>query len=88
LIIDLPNVGWKEGRRVSLIRGKRLLGRADIQVSAVVSLGLNVIPAPIPENPNHANITGWPLEKSARMSLAQEIVAAAGKAILVPGNIA
>lgn len=44
-------------------------------VQQVVDVGLQVVPDNTPRR--HANITGWPTEKSKKMSLAQELAAAA-----------
>ena len=35
---------------------------------------LKVVPDPVQENLNHANIVGWPLEKDARKMRALEIL--------------
>jgi hypothetical protein len=45
---------------------------------------LHVVAAPLLENPNHANVTGWPGEKPAQKIIAQQISAAAGKALMPP----
>jgi hypothetical protein len=50
---------------------------------------LRVVAAPIlPENLNHANVTGWPSEKPTQKIIAQQIAAAAGKALTPPPNAA
>jgi hypothetical protein len=45
---------------------------------------LQVVAAPVPENPNHANVIDWPAEKSAQKIIAQQIAEAAGKAQTPP----
>lgn len=75
---------WNIGENIALVREKELLGRADVQVFDFLEEKLNVIPdAIIPENPNHANVTGWPKEKSMQKIIAQEIAA---KARFVPAT--
>ena len=49
--------------------------RADIAVSAVSHLGLHVVPDAPP--PRHAQIAGWPAEKSERLSFAQRLAKSA-----------
>jgi hypothetical protein len=61
-------------------------GRADVQVSVFQRQELHVVAAPLPENPNHANVTGWPAEKPAQKIIAQQIAAVAGKALTPPLN--
>ena len=75
---------WTIGKSIAQKREKALAGRADIQAEVFFSMNLNVVPDPLPDNKNHANVTEWPREKSEQKSLAQEIAAAAGKAILAP----
>lgn len=71
---------WKLGREVARLRSKSLYGRADVRVSDLERHRLQVVAAPLENNPNHANVVGWPLEKPAQKSIAQQIAAAAGKA--------
>jgi hypothetical protein len=54
---------------------KVLQGRADILAKIVTDLSLSIKSAPLPDNPNHANIAGWPPEKSEQKSIAQQIAA-------------
>ena len=77
---DLWNIGGDVARRT----GKTLRGRADVQAFQFERHALRVVAAPLAENPNHANVTGWPAEKPAQKLIAQEIAAAAGKARAVP----
>jgi hypothetical protein len=64
---------WKEGMRVATMRSATLYGRGDVQATAFSEQGLNVVSAPILENPNHVNATGWPSEKSEQKIKAIEI---------------
>jgi len=77
---------WKIGQDVAREVGKTLHGRANVQAFAFQRQELRVVEAPLPENPNHANVVGWPIEKSAQKIIAQQIAAAAGKALQVPQN--
>ncbi len=60
---------------VSNPTGRTLYARADIPALAVYELSLNINPDEPP--PRHASIVGWPPEKHARMSLAQQLAASA-----------
>jgi hypothetical protein len=79
---------WEIGQDVARQIGQTLRGRADVQVSVFRRQELNVVEAPLVENPNHANVTGWPAEKPAQKVIAQQIAAAAGKARELPPNTA
>jgi len=63
------------GREVGLKRDKPLLGRADIGASFVITKELNVMPSEPPVR--HANIAGWPEEKSEQRLVALELAAKA-----------
>jgi hypothetical protein len=65
---------WNIGdREVSTKRGKPILGRADIHSYIVMSKDLHVIPCEPPVR--HANITGWPDERSKQKLIAIELAA-------------
>lgn len=68
---------WRIGQTVAAARPATLYGRADLQAKEVRRQRLEIEPRPVANNPNHANITGWPTEKPAQMSLALELAAAA-----------
>ena len=78
---------WNIGRNVARQVGKTLYARADVRVSNFERHALRVIAAPVAENPNHANVSGWPIEKSAQKAIAQEIAAVAGKAREAPFDL-
>ncbi len=60
---------WLIGEReVAMKRGKPIIGRAEIVTAVVVSHNLKVVPSEPPER--HANIIGWPEEKSAQKLIA------------------
>ncbi len=62
-------------REVGLRRDKPILGRADIGTSFVITKGLNVVPSEPPIR--HANILGWPEQKSEQRLVALELAAEA-----------
>ena len=43
------------------------------EVVACATQGLSVEAAPLPANPNHANVTGWPREKHEQKHRAMEL---------------
>jgi hypothetical protein len=68
-------IGLDENEIWSLFTSLPLYGRADFLYSIVLNNGLRVEPDNMP--PRHANIVGWPLEKSEKKSLAQSLAAEA-----------
>lgn len=64
---------WQEGRRVATARDVSLYGRADVSVTTFRAQSVDVVAAPIPENPNHANAVGWANEKAEQKLKAIEI---------------
>lgn len=68
---------WAVGEQVAATSGKTLYGRGDFQASVCLIQRLVVRAAPVAGNPNHANVSGWPSDKPAQKSIAQEIAAAA-----------
>lgn len=75
---------WDIGRDIASHREKTLLGRADLQVKNFQQHQLEVVAAPVAENSNHANVTGWPKDKPAQKIIAQQIALAAGKIRKMP----
>jgi len=69
---------WSIGRNVEAARKKPLLGRGDIQTVTVLKARLQVIADPLQDNPNHANISAWPVnDKPAQKLIAQDLAAVA-----------
>lgn len=72
---------WEIGKAVAdTISEKhhaKLFGRADLTVAAVAKTALQTESAPVPGNPHHAHITGWPQDKPAQKNIAQQLAAAA-----------
>ncbi|MFH1421995.1 MAG: hypothetical protein ABIH42_04695 [Planctomycetota bacterium] len=64
---------WSIGKAVAQKRERTLYGRADVATYHVSAQKLNVEPQPMQDNPNHANITGWPTEKDSIKMYALEI---------------
>ncbi|HOW51815.1 MAG TPA: hypothetical protein PLV42_07210 [bacterium] len=68
---------WELGDDVANASNRTLYGRADSLASEFQNVLLNVYPDPLPENPNHAVVVGWPLAKEDQKAIAQEIAATA-----------
>lgn len=66
---------WKTGQDVADARPATLYGRADIYASTARRQSLKIDPDPVPNNPNHANIVGWPADKPAQKIIALELAA-------------
>lgn len=77
---------WSIGQGVATARGKTLYGRGDFSAATCVGQRLNVEAAPLSENPNHANVGGWPAEKPLQKIIAQQI-AAATTFVGAPGSL-
>lgn len=75
---------WEIGHGVAQQTRQILRGRADVQVFVFQRQQLHVVAAPLPENSNHANVTGWPGEKPVQKIIAQQVAGAAGKALAPP----
>jgi len=84
---------WEFGQGIAEFRGDDLYGRCDIAVADCTLESLNVVaksikddPKGVPDNPNHADIVGFPEKKEDQMSLAQKLAAKASNRILPPGD--
>jgi len=76
---------WQVGRVIARQTSKTLHGRADTQVFVFEKQQLRVVANPVlPDNPNHANVTGWPVDKPAQKIIAQQIATEASKVLLPP----
>lgn len=78
---------WMIGRTIARQTAKTLHGRADFPAAVVQQHKLQVVSVPVPDNPNHADITGWPPDKPAQKAIAQEIAASVGKALQTPSDM-
>ncbi|MBE9100119.1 hypothetical protein [Vacuolonema iberomarrocanum] len=83
---------WSAGNDVAAALGRQLYGRADIQASACKIATLQVTAKPItgnpkvPDNPNHADVEGWPTAKEDQKAIALKLAAAATKLIPPPST--
>ena len=66
---------WEKGRDVAALRNKKLFGRADFSAQTVRDQKLRIIPDPLPNNVNHANVKGWPEKKEDKKAIALQIAA-------------
>jgi len=80
---DLWMIGWTIARQTAKI----LHGRADFRAAIVQQHKLEVVAAPVPNNPNHANIANWPHDKPAQKAIAQELAASVGHALKSPSDM-
>ena len=67
---------WAVGQAVAEERALTLHGRGDFAASVCQQQGLTIEVAPLANNPNHADVTGWPAGKPEQKIKAQEIAAA------------
>jgi len=73
--IDLEEADiWKIGQTVANKRASLLHGRADARVAVFLGQRLRVAAAPLIDDPNHANVLGWPPDKQRQKEIAVEIV--------------
>ena len=70
-----PEQLWSRGRRIAGQRDAGLFGRADVHAAEVRSVGLEAVEHPLADNPEHAHVVGWPLDKPAQKNKAQELAA-------------
>jgi hypothetical protein len=66
---------WELGRNIILAPGRNLHGRGDLVACIIFQQDLWIEPDNIPLR--HANITGFPLEKSKQKEIALELASAA-----------
>lgn len=75
---------WEFGTEVARKRSKTFYGRFDIQAKDCEIGSLKVKASPLDDNPNHADITGWPSSKQEQKALALEIAASESLSKLIP----
>jgi hypothetical protein len=73
---------WAVGQAVAATR--TLYGRADIRAGDCTIASLQVVAKPLANNPNHADIEGWPLQKQDQKAIALQLAASASKLIRTP----
>jgi hypothetical protein len=77
---------WAIGNDVSTAMGRGLYGRVDIRAVKFRSESLKVIEKPLVNNPNHADIEGWPEAKEDQKAIALKLAASASKLISPPST--
>jgi hypothetical protein len=84
-IQDLPEEQiWEIGQRyVSEPQSKTLYARGDVLASVVTENNLTIDPDDHP--PRHANVLGWPEDKSAQKLIATELANQATLRVVSPG---
>lgn len=68
---------WRIAEGVAVQRQQTLHGRGDALARVYIGERLAVRPDPVPGNPQHASVSNWPEEKSARKAIAQMIARSA-----------
>lgn len=69
---------WAVGVSIGSNAKRSLHGRGDVCGEIFVNQGLELVADPVPENPNHANVVGWPSnDKPLQMQMAQLIASQA-----------
>jgi hypothetical protein len=61
---------WDAGRGVAEETKTMLYGRADVVAATFIRQRLRVLPRPLPQNPNHADVVDWPADKAAQKEIA------------------
>lgn len=75
---------WQVGKDVAQQRNKTFYGRFEIEAKDCEIETLKVEAKPVEGNPNHADITGWPSDKSAQKALALQIAASKTMSQFIP----
>lgn len=70
---------WIVGTDIAKSKNRTLYGRSDIKAGDCKVDSLQVVKKPIAENPNHADIEVFPLEKQDQKVIALKLAAAASK---------
>ena len=78
---------WLAGYHVAAASNRTLYGRADIRADDCKIDTLRVVAEPTTDNPNHADIAGWPSAKQDQISLAQKLAAVATNLITPPSTL-
>ena len=77
---------WHIAQDIADARPATLYGRADIRADEARRQSLDVEPRPVANNPNHAAVIGWPVDKPAQKIIAQELAAKANFVPKLPGQ--
>jgi len=65
---------WRIGASVARAQQETLFGRGDVTAIVFSGHALKVQPDPLEDNPNHANVVGWPPDKQSQKEIALKIV--------------
>ncbi len=66
---------WAIGMDIGEARQRPLIGRGDVSATVCLAQNLTVNADPLAENPNHAAVRGWPVDKPAQKNIALEMAA-------------
>jgi hypothetical protein len=78
---------WEVGIDVATKIGRKLYGRADIKAIDCKIDSLKLTEKPLANNPNHADIEGWPSAKQDQKAIALKLAASASKLISPPTDL-
>ncbi|HEV7280230.1 MAG TPA: hypothetical protein VGN57_08460 [Pirellulaceae bacterium] len=76
----------REGQKVGDLRNKSLIGWADLLAANILALDLELHPRLEHDNPNHADVLGYPDKKESRDKLAMKLADTAIRPVIVRGN--
>lgn len=83
---------WGAGRSVAESQQRTLHGRGDVAATAFLRQELCIEAAPVlghatlPDNPNHANVMGWPKDDRGRQRLIAVEIAAQASLVRPPNR--
>lgn len=77
---------WSVGTNVADQQQRTLYGKAVILTSDCIVASLQVVAKPLHNNPNHADIEGWPSQKEDQKLIALKLAASASKLIPPPSK--
>lgn len=72
---------WQAGGNVATQQQRTLYGRSDVLTRDCLIDSLRVTAQPFPDNPNHADVEGWPTTKEDQKAIALKLAASATKLI-------
>ncbi|MFH7245684.1 MAG: hypothetical protein ACHWZW_22865 [Spirulina sp.] len=75
---------WQAGVNVATQQQRTLYGRSDVLTRDCLIDSLRVTAQPFPDNPNHADVEGWPTTKEDQKAIALKLAASATKLIPPP----
>lgn len=77
---------WSVALELANAFERKLFGRSDLLASACKVDSLRVVEKPLPRNPNHADIEGWPSQKQDQKAIALKLAASASKLVPPPST--